>query len=73
LMVYRARKIEKFFSQPFFVAEQFTWTPWVYVKLDDTISSLEKILNWEVDEIPEWFFMYKWWIDDVIKSYESSK
>jgi F-type H+-transporting ATPase subunit beta len=45
LLVYRARKIEKFFSQPFFVAEQFTGMAGSYVKLEDTISGFEKLIN----------------------------
>ncbi len=72
-LVYRARKIEKFLSQPFFVAEQFTGMKWVYVKLEDTIRSFEKIINWEVDNIPENYFLYKWTIDDVIKAYEEDQ
>ena len=59
LTVYRARKIEKFFSQPFHVAEQFTGVPGCYVKLEDTIRSFEMLINGECDEIPENFFMYK--------------
>jgi len=66
LLVYRARKIEKFFSQPFFVAEQFTGMAWAYVKLEDTISGFEKLINWDLDDIPEEHFMYKWTIDEVI-------
>ncbi len=73
LLVYRARKVEKFFSQPFFVAEQFTWTPGSYVRLEDTITWFEKLVNWECDEIPEDFFMYKWQIQDVINAFEQSK
>ena len=73
LNVFRARKIEKFFSQPFFVAEQFTWTPWCYVKLEDTITAFEKLINWELDDVPEDFFMYKGWMDQVLESYEKSK
>ncbi len=69
-LVYRARKIEKFLSQPFFVAEQFTWTPWVYVKLEDTIRSFEMLIEWKVDHIPENYFLYKGSIDEVIKAYE---
>lgn len=71
--VYRARKIEKFFSQSFAVAEQFTGMEWKYVKLEDTINWFEKIINWEVDEIPEDFFMYKWTLQEVIESYEKDK
>ena len=73
LVVARARRIQKFLSQPFFVAEQFTWTPWVYAKASDTVAGFKKILDWEVDNIPEWFFMYKAWIEDVIKAFEESK
>jgi len=73
LVVARARRIQKFLSQPFFVAEQFTWTPWVYAKASDTVAGFKKILDWEVDHIPEGFFMYKAWIEDVIKAYEESK
>lgn len=73
LLVYRARKIEKFFSQPFSVAEQFTWISGAYVKMEDTISGFEKLINGECDEIPEEFFMYKWKIQDVINDFEKSK
>ena len=73
LVVARARRIQKFLSQPFFVAEQFTWTPWVYAKASDTVAGFKKILDWEVDHIPEGFFMYKAWIEDVIKAFEESK
>ena len=72
-IVARARRIEKFFSQPFFVAEQFTGTPGVYTKLSDTVAGFRKILDWEMDEIPEPFFMYKSSIDDVINAFEASK
>lgn len=68
--VARARKIQKFLSQPFFVAEQFTWTPWVYAKLSDTVSWFKKIIDWELDYVPEKYFMYKAWIGDVVAAYE---
>lgn len=68
--VARARRIQKFLSQPFFVAEQFTGTPWVYAKLSDTISWFRKIIDWEVDDVPEKYFMYKNTLDDVIAAYE---
>lgn len=71
--VYRARKIEKFFSQPFHVAEQFTGFSGKFVKLDDSIRSFEMLINGECDHIPEDHFMYKWSIDEVIESYEKSK
>ncbi|RAL57761.1 F0F1 ATP synthase subunit beta [Candidatus Gracilibacteria bacterium GN02-872] len=73
LTVSRARKIQKFFSQPFFVAEQFTGTPGVYTKLEDTVSGFKKIIDGELDHISENYFMYKAGIDDVIKAYESAK
>ena len=73
LLVYRARKIEKFFSQPFSVAEQFTGMQWSYVSLEDTISWFEKLINGECDEIPEEFFMYKWSIKEVMDGYTSDK
>lgn len=70
LTVARARRIQKFLSQPFFVAEQFTWTPWVYSKLSDTVSGFKRIISWEVDHIPEGYFMYKATIDDVVTAFE---
>ena len=73
LTVSRARKIQKLFSQPFFVAEQFTGTSWVYTKLEDTVSGFKKIVNWELDYISENYFMYKAGISDVIKAYENAK
>lgn len=53
LIVNRARKIERFFSQPFFVAEQFTGSPGIYVKKDETIRGVKMILNGECDDISE--------------------
>jgi F-type H+-transporting ATPase subunit beta len=73
MTVNRARKIQKFLSQPFYVAEQFTWTPWVYAKASETVSGFKKIIDWELDHIPEWFFMYKENIDAVLKAFEDSK
>jgi len=71
--VARARRIQKFLSQPFFVAEQFTWTPWVYAKAGETVTGFKKILDWELDHIPEGFFMYKANIAEVEKAFEDSK
>lgn len=73
LLVYRARKIEKFFSQPFYVAEQFTGMNWAYVKLEDTITGFERLIEWELDEISEEFFMYKGSIEEVIRDSEKNK
>ena len=67
----RARKIQKFLSQPFFVAQQFTGMSGKYVKLADTIEGFDRILKGEVDHIPEQDFQYKGGIDEVIASYES--
>jgi len=71
--VARARRIQKFFSQPFFVAEQFTGTPGVYAKLADTVAGFRKIISWEFDHIPENFFMYKENIESVVNAFEASK
>ncbi len=73
LTVARARRIQKFLSQPFFVAEQFTGTPWVYSKLSDTVSGFKKIIDGEVDYIPEGYFMYKAGIEDVIAAYNKDQ
>lgn len=56
LTVSRARKIQRFFSQPFFVAEVFTGTPGEFVKLDDTIAGFRGIVNGDFDDIPEMAF-----------------
>lgn len=65
--VARARKIQKFLSQPFFVAEQFTGTPGKYVKLSDTIKGFQAILNGEYDGVAEQEFYMKGSIDDIKK------
>ena len=54
--VFRARKIQKFLSQPFFVAEQFTGTPGRYVPLSETLESFEHLLAGKCDDIPEQAF-----------------
>ncbi|HVP71618.1 MAG TPA: F0F1 ATP synthase subunit beta, partial [Gemmatimonadaceae bacterium] len=68
--VSRARKIQRFLSQPFFVAEAFTGTPGKYVKLEDTVSSFQRIVNGELDELPEQAFYMKGGIDEVIADAE---
>jgi F-type H+/Na+-transporting ATPase subunit beta len=73
LAVSRARKIQRFFSQPFFVAEQFTGTPGVYAKRDDTVRGFKMIIDGDVDHIGERFFMYKGSIDEVIAAYDADK
>lgn len=70
LVVQRARKAERYMSQPFFVAEQFTGTPGKYVKLDDTIRGFKMILSGELDHLPEGAFMYKGVIEEVIEAGE---
>jgi F-type H+-transporting ATPase subunit beta len=65
--VERARKIQKFLSQPFFVGEQFTGNPGVYVELTDTIRSFKDVLEGKHDEIPEQAFYMVGHMDDVLK------
>jgi F-type H+-transporting ATPase subunit beta len=65
ILVARARKIEKFFSQPFVTAEQFTGIKGVYVKLKDTVASFRAILNGEADDLPEEAFRYVGTIEDA--------
>lgn len=67
LVVTRARRIQRFLSQPFFVAEQFTGLQGRYVSLEDTISGFEGILNGEVDELPESAFMYVGSLDEAVE------
>ena len=70
LVVSRARKAERFMSQPFFVAEQFTGNPGKYVKIEDTIRGFRMILSGELDHIPEQAFLYKGAIEEVIEAGE---
>lgn len=65
--VSRARKIQKFLSQPFFVAEQFTGTPGKYVKLEETVKGFKMIIDGELDEVGEQEFYMKGSIDEVVK------
>ena len=67
MVVSRARKMQKFMSQPFFVAEQFTGIEGRYVKLEDSIAGFEAILNGEVDDLPENAFSYVGSIDEAIE------
>jgi F-type H+/Na+-transporting ATPase subunit beta len=67
LTVNRARKLERFLSQPFFVAEQFTGTPGVYVKIEDTIRGFDEILQGKHDDLPESAFYLKGTIEDVVR------
>ena len=65
VIVARARKIQKFLSQPFFVAEQFTGTSGKYVKIEDTIKGFKMILDGEMDDVAEQDFYMKGSIDEV--------
>ncbi len=67
LTVSRARKIEKFMSQPFFVGEQFTGIPGQYVKLEDTIKGFKEIVDGVHDDVPEQAFMYVGGIGEVLE------
>jgi len=67
ITVSRARKIQKFLSQPFFVAEQFTGTSGKYVKLSDTVKGFKMILDGALDEVPEQEFYMKGNISEIKK------
>src|SRR5215217_5534077 len=67
LIVARARRIARFLSQPFFVAEQFTGFPGKYVKLEETISSFERVLSGEFDHLPEQAFYMVGGIDEAVE------
>jgi F-type H+-transporting ATPase subunit beta len=72
-IVNRARKIQMFLSQPFFVAEFFTGLPGKYVKLEDTLSGFEGICEGKYDHIPEQYFYMKGMIEEVVQSYEQTR
>ncbi|MGH7241230.1 MAG: F0F1 ATP synthase subunit beta [Candidatus Saccharimonadales bacterium] len=72
-LVARARKIQRFLSQPFFVAEQFTNNPGQYVKLSDTIAGFKEILDGKHDDKPESAFYLKGGIEDVVKAAKEAK
>lgn len=65
LIVSRARKVERFFSQPFVVAEQFTGVPGIYVPLKETVRGFREILDGKMDAVSESSFMYAGTIDDI--------
>jgi F-type H+-transporting ATPase subunit beta len=67
VIVGRARRIQRFLSQPFFVAEQFTGTPGEYVKLDETIESFERVVAGEFDHLPEQAFYMVGGIEGVVE------
>ena len=66
VIVRRARKIQQFLSQPFFVAEQFTGTPGKFVPLKETVRSFKEIIEGKHDDLPEQAFRYQGGIDDVV-------
>ena len=70
LVVYRARKIQRFLSQPFHVAEVFTGSPGKYVPIRETIQSFKAILNGEYDDLPEQAFYMKGGIEEVVAAAE---
>ena len=70
ITVARARRMQRFFSQPFFVAEQFTGRPGKYVKLAETVASFKEILEGKVDDLPEAAFFYAGTIDEVKEAAE---
>lgn len=69
-IVARARRIERFLSQPFYVAEVFTGFPGIYTSLEDTIDSFERLVAGEGDDLPESAFMYVGTLDDARKKAE---
>jgi F-type H+-transporting ATPase subunit beta len=71
IIVNRARRLEQFLSQPFFVATQFTGFEGKYVKLEDTIESFERVAAGEFDHLPEQAFYMKGGIDEVIAAAEA--
>jgi F-type H+-transporting ATPase subunit beta len=72
IAVQRARKIERFLSQPFFVAEAFTGTPGQYVPIEETVRSFKEILEGQHDEVPERAFLLKGTIEDVLEEVKGS-
>ncbi len=72
LLVNRARKIQRFLSQPFSVAEAFTGTPGKYLPLKDTVRGFKEILDGKHDDIPESMFLFAGGIDEVVERYNKS-
>ena len=71
LIVSRARKIQRFFSQPFTVAEQFTGNKGKYVKIEETIRGFKELCDGKYDDIPEQAFLYVGGIDEVLEKARS--
>lgn len=72
ITVSRARKVQRFFSQPFFVAEKFSGIPGSYVSVRDTVRGFKMILDGECDKIPEQLFFMAGSIDDVIEKFKAA-
>ena len=70
LTVNRARKVQRFLSQPFHVAEQFTGIPGQYVKIEDTVRSFKEIIEGKHDKVPEQAFYLKGAIEQVLEAAE---
>jgi len=68
ILVQRARKVERFLSQPFHVAEQFTGAPGQYVPIAETVRSFKELIDGEHDDLPESAFLLKGSIDDVVEA-----
>jgi len=73
LIVQRARKVQRFLSQPMFVAEAFTNKPGKYVKVADTIKGFDELISGRLDHIPEQLFFMVGGLDEVLENYEKSK
>lgn len=73
LTVSRARKIQRFFSQPFTVAQQFTGRPGEYVPIAETVRGFAMILAGELDHVPEQLFLYVGAIEQVVEKYNQSR
>jgi len=72
LIVDRARKVQRFLSQPFFVAEKFTSIPGKYVPVSETVRGFAGIIDGDYDDIPEGYFLNKGTIDEVVDSYHQA-
>ena len=72
LIVARARKIQRFLSQPFSVAEAFTGMPGKYIPLKETVRGFKEILEGKHDEIPESMFLFAGGIDEVVERFRNN-
>ena len=69
-IVSRARKVQRFLSQPFYVAEKYTSNPGAYVTIDETVRGFKEILEGAHDDIPEGYFLNAGTIDEVIERFK---